>query len=183
MRHVLRDEDQTAVSDSENRVMGDISTKGAVQMASRILNRSVDFKSFAPVIIFGYGLCIFGYVVGIAAAGRPILGLIMLSPFSFLMQFPLVGVFIAFSFWYFVALFLQNASRVVNQWMFVSLLLGHYAGAAIFVSRDLLLGPPACDMTAVWAQSPFLMLLFFLLYILGHGMLWYAFLVRVRQEK
>jgi len=80
-----------------------------------------------------------------------------------------------FSFWYFVALALQNVSRPINRWVFVSLLVAHYVGLVVLVMIDLSMSPQASDLATLWTKAPYSILLFFSFYFLGHGMLWYMF--------
>lgn len=126
------------------------------------------------VSIYGFGLAALGYWIG---GGRPLLGLLALSPSSIVIWVPIVGIASVILFWPCLGYMLQSARLPMHRIAFIALMLLHYAGAVAWILQDLARSGPSQDISDIWQREPIGFLLFVAAYLIGQLLMW-AYLIR-----
>ena len=126
------------------------------------------------VSVYGFGLAALGYWVG---GGRPLLGLVALSPGSVLIWIPIIGFLSVIVFWPYLGHLLASTRLASHPFWFFVLILLHYAGAIVFIVQDLQRSGPSQEITAIWKHNPVGLVLFGIAYLLGQLVMW-GYLIR-----
>lgn len=128
------------------------------------------------VSIYGFGLTAVGYWVG---NGRPLLGLIALSPGSLVIWLPMFGIVSVIVFWPCLGYLLASVHLATYRLWLCVLLALHFMGVVLWIVKDLQESDPSQQLSAIWDQNPMGFAFFWISYLVGQLAMWGCLICQV----